>query len=86
MDIGEVFFEAVSDGANRQAQHPICNRRDIGAYMLSFSIEIITPDDIGYHRDCLFVLGDAGLCCLQGFPQLFLSLRTVDDIIAHDYH
>ena len=43
----EKFLEAVPDGAVRQAQHPVCNRRDVGADMLSNGREVIAPDDIG---------------------------------------
>jgi len=38
MDTGKVFFEAVSDGAFRQAQHPVRNWRDVGADMLSLAL------------------------------------------------
>jgi hypothetical protein len=86
MNIRKVFFEAVSDGADRQAQHPVRNRRDIGADVLSYGIDIIAPDNVGYHRNCMLVPGVTGLDSLQGFPQSFLRLSAVSEVIAHDNH
>ncbi|MFZ2472959.1 MAG: hypothetical protein WAW52_13610 [Methanothrix sp.] len=42
------------------------------------------PDDIGYHRYDLLVLGLAVICSLLGFSQNFLNLFAVDDVIAHN--
>jgi hypothetical protein len=48
----------------------------MGADMLSIGIEINAPDDIGDHQDCLLV---------PGFV-VFLGVRALGDVIAHDYH
>jgi hypothetical protein len=65
-------------------QHSVRHRRDVGADMLSQVIDIIAPDDIGYHRYHLPVLLLSVLRFLLCFSQCFLDLSAVDDVIAHD--